>query len=307
MKTKTIIQHHSIGGAVCAGALLLMGSSALAQNMFVGSFGNEDIVEFPTSGPSSVFASGITLPDGIAFDSSGDFFEADQDAGNIYEYTYSGGTFSSTRTTFATGLSQPAGIAFNGAGLLFAESANGNIYDYTSSGMRNTFATGVSSPGALAFDTAGNLYVASAPNNEILKFTPGDVESIFTANVAYPSGMVFNSAGDLLVGNGNGAGTIEQVTPGGVVTTYATGLNQPTGMAFDTNGDLFVADQGLGMENGDVTEFTAGGSRILFNSTISKPVSVAFQGEALPVPEPSTYGLFATGASTLLFLRRRKK
>jgi glucose/arabinose dehydrogenase len=86
-------------------------------------------------------------PWGLAFNSSGDLFVADETAGNIYEYTPNG-----TQSTFATGLDHPFGLAFNSSGNLFeADSYSATIYEFTANGTKSTFATGLSAPQGLAF------------------------------------------------------------------------------------------------------------------------------------------------------------
>ena len=50
----------------------------------------------------------------LAFNSAGNLFVADQNSGNIYEFTPGG-----VQSTFASGLDYPYGLAFNSAGDLF--------------------------------------------------------------------------------------------------------------------------------------------------------------------------------------------
>jgi hypothetical protein len=96
------------------------------------------------------------------------------------------------------------------------------------------------------------------------------------------------------------------MAPGGTPTSYKTGLNDPIGLAFNNAGDLFVADGGAGSENGDITEFGPTGTQLNVITTVSKPISIAFQGEALPVPEPSTLGLLGVGMAAFLARRRSR-
>jgi hypothetical protein len=134
------------GGAVCAGAVMLIASSTQAQNLFVDT-GGSSITEITPGGGESTFASGLYGPAGLAFNSAGDLFEADEDSGNINEFTPGG-----VRTTFASGLSTPAGLAFNNAGDLFVASFfGGSIYEYTPGGSQSTFVSGLAAPTYLAF------------------------------------------------------------------------------------------------------------------------------------------------------------
>jgi hypothetical protein len=78
-------------------------------------------------------------------------------------------------------------------------------------------------------------------------------------------------------------------------------LDTPSGLAFNSAGDLFVEDFGTG----NIYEYTPGGARTTFASGLAGPLTLAFQGEALPIPEPSTLGLLAVGITALLVHRRR--
>ena len=309
MKTKITADHRSHGLATSAGALLLLTSGAFAQNMFVGSYGNENIVEYPTSGPSSTFATGLNYPAALAFNSAGDLFEADQFNGVINEYAPGGGA----PTQFATGLNNPTSLAFDGAGDLFVGTQNNNILEYAVGGGAPTiYATSLSSPDALAFDSMGDLFVANQAGDItgagfITKITPGKVQTTFASGLTYPSSLAFNGAGALYFSEGNGGDDIQIIAPGGgTPISYATGLNDPLGIAFDNSGDLFVADGGFQHEAGDITEFTASNQELVYSTAVNKPVSIAFQGELLPVPEPSVFALAGVGAGALLLFRRKQ-
>jgi hypothetical protein len=81
-----------------------------AGDLFVstgGPPGTGYIYEFTPDGTQSIFASGLNLPIGLAFDSAGNLFEAERGTGSINEFTPDG-----TRSTFASGLSAPYGLAF---------------------------------------------------------------------------------------------------------------------------------------------------------------------------------------------------
>ena len=211
--------------AICAVAVMLISVSSQAQNLFVADSGSGNIYEYTPGGAQSTFASGLSNPLGLAFNSAGDLFEVDNNSGNIYEYTPGG-----MRSTFASGWNTASGLAFNSAGNLFAtDYSSGNIYEFTPGGVQGTFASGLSSPYDLAFDSTGNLFVSDSDSGNIYKFTPGGARTTFASGLSNPIGLAFNSAGDLFVAD-QYSGNIYAFTPGGAQSTLASGL-APIGVA----------------------------------------------------------------------------
>ena len=296
----------TVTGTVCA--LLLAGYGAHAQNLFVGSYGSQSLIEI-SGGTQTTFATGLNYPTGLAFDSSGDLFESDQFSGNIYEWAGAG----TTRTTFVSDLNQPNYMAFNTAGDLFVSMDGTAIDEFNTKGsLINTITTGLANATGIAFDSAGNMYVANdngfgATSGYVLKITTGGTESIYASGLNYPEGMAFNASGDLYVCNGNPSSSIVEIKPGDVQSTFASDLNGPNCIAFNSAGDMFVADAGLYNIGGDITEFDANGNVLGVDTSISNPVSLAFEGLALPVPEPSEYALFGLGAVALVVFSQKKK
>jgi sugar lactone lactonase YvrE len=153
----------------------------------------------------------------------------------------------------------------------------------------------------LAFNRAGDLFVSSSLGT-IYKFTPGGTQSTFASGLTTPIGLAFNGAGNLFVADaGPGiSGTITEITPGGTKSTFASGLNYPEGLTFNSAGNLFVAT-----EDGQIYEYSTGGTQSTFVSGLSNLAGIAFQGETLPVPEPSTLWMLVAGAFILPFYRLR--
>jgi glucose/arabinose dehydrogenase len=157
MKTIINATFNSFGVVACAGAVLLITSDAQAQNLFVSAgLNGSTITEIAPSGAQSAFASGLSDPRGLAFDSAGNLFVSDGGSGNIYEFTPGG-----AQSTFASGVNNVFDLAFNSAGDLFTiGTVNGDIYEYTPGGVQSIFASGLSAPFGCAFNSAGNLFVA---------------------------------------------------------------------------------------------------------------------------------------------------
>jgi PEP-CTERM motif len=121
-------------------------------------------------------------------------------------------------------------------------------------------------------------------------------------------GLAFNNRGDLFVGNVNGylagGGSVTEITPAGTPSTFVSGIGTPSAMVFNSAGDLFVG-QGL---TSHILEYAPDGTP-LQTITISGAQNVnglAFQGLALPVPEPSALALIAVGGVAVLSRRFRK-
>src|SRR5476651_1546198 len=99
VKTKSTIcaALYSFGLAVGVGAIMLIASSAHAS-LFASTGSDGNILAYTPSGTQSTFASGLSQPGGMAFDSAGNLFVTSGN-GNITKITPSGVT-----STFASGL-----------------------------------------------------------------------------------------------------------------------------------------------------------------------------------------------------------
>jgi DNA-binding beta-propeller fold protein YncE len=158
----------------CLGAVILICTSASAQNLFVSEYNPDDrncnevgycgnIVKFTWDGTRSVFASNLIMPEDLAFDSAGNLYVVAEWHAGIY-----GGVVidkiapDGTLSGFASGSSLPLHLAGDKAGNLFvAESSSGVIYKYKPDGSRTTFASGLYQPVGMAVDSTNNLFVVN--------------------------------------------------------------------------------------------------------------------------------------------------
>ena len=115
---------------------------------------------------------------GVAVDSSGDVFIANQGQNNVVEVTAAGAT--STVSTGSLTLSAPYGVAVDAAGDLYiADSGNNRIVEVTSAGAASVVAAGapggkvLGSPYGVTVDGAGTLYIADYGNNRIVTVAQG--------------------------------------------------------------------------------------------------------------------------------------
>jgi sugar lactone lactonase YvrE len=304
MKTK-ILQNILLS----LGAILALAITAHAQNLYV-SIGNGlgAIFEYTPSGVQSTFATGLRFPRGLAFDSIGNLFAADNptthlspsgvgfDLGRVLKFDLNNhvSTFGSAAHFVFEGLATD--IAGNAYVLATDTKDNnptgpGTIFKFTPSGERIVFGSvpGVpDNPSAnvgLAFDNTGNLYATASGAQTIFKFAPDGTRTVFVGPSAFatgesPFGLAFDSSGNLFVSIETftvaGADSIVYFTPTGVRNTFATDLTNPRGLAFDSSGNLFVAESNPAPD-GDILKFApGGGTPTVFASGLRRPQFLTF-------------------------------
>jgi sugar lactone lactonase YvrE len=149
------------------------------------------IYQYKPSGSRKTFASGLNHPGGIAFDSAGNLFVADNSFGKIYQGSIYKYKPDGSRVIFARldSTDSPVDLAFDNMGNLYMADLGGKIYKYDMSGVlrrhgRMNFGSVPNSAQSLAFDGVGNLFVVDAGDvngngNTIYKFTPQGARSTF--------------------------------------------------------------------------------------------------------------------------------
>jgi len=144
------------------------------------------ILKFTPDGKSSVFASNVSHPKGLAFDSLGNLYLAYPDHNSILKFTPNG-----QRVTFASGIGHPYRLAFDASGNLFVTDPTANsIFEISPSGVVSTLATNTSTTqhlNDLAFDSNGNLFVTFG--SSVVEFlSDSGLESVPITVAAVPGG-----------------------------------------------------------------------------------------------------------------------
>jgi len=242
----------------CLGAVILVCSSASAQNLFVSgrdAHGGE-IYKFTWDGVQSIFASGFIRPLDVAFDSASNLFVVDYNPlervgiAAIFKITPNG-----TQTTFAWGVGYPSYLAVDNSGNVFlADYEQGIIYRYKPNGSPATFASGLHHPVGMACDSSGNLFVADSSigniyQGSIYQYKPDGSRSTFAVldPSDRPADLAFDSLGNLYVADLGG--NIYRYNVGGVLrrqarTTFASVPGSAQSLGFDGAGNLLVIDGG---------------------------------------------------------------
>ncbi len=141
-----------------AGLLLASLSPAhAANNLFESDWATGNIYKFTPAGVRSTFASGLSSPEGLAFDQAGNLYVGNAGASEIIKIKPDG-----TKSVFASGLLNPYGLAFNSAGDLFVSTDSGTIIKISPGGVKSAFALGLSQPFGIAFERVclGFIYLS---------------------------------------------------------------------------------------------------------------------------------------------------
>ena len=257
---------------------LVLASDAVTA--FASDTGNATIRRIASDGTVTTFAGSATLrgnndatgtaatfssPIGLAFDSAGNLYVADEmnhtlrrisSTGTVSTYAGAAGFSGTTNGALLTArFNHPSGVAFDSAGNLYvADTFNHTIRKISPLGVVTTFAglegvTGTSDgsgsaalfnkPTGLATDSAGNVYVADTANSSIRKITPAGIVTTF-AGLSTISGLKDGTGSDAW-------------------------FNQPQALDFDGTGNLYIADTG----NAAIRKISAAG--VVTTLTLSTP------------------------------------
>jgi len=236
-------------------------SNAVLATTFIYGLGQGPAVGFSPSAQTTVPATGLSNPAGVAVDGAGDIYIADYANARVVKVPAGGGS----QTPVGSGLSFPWGVVVDGAGDVFiADSMNQRVVEVTPNGAQTTLPASVFYPIGLALDGAGDLFIADSGNNRVVELPAGGGAQ-FTVNTGSytlndPIGVALDAGGDLYIGDSGNARVLELPAGGGAPVLVNTGsytLVNPYGVAVDAAGDLFIADynsNGIG-----VIEVPAGG------------------------------------------------
>ncbi|MES2355552.1 MAG: hypothetical protein V4568_14375 [Pseudomonadota bacterium] len=235
-------------------------------------------------------AATFSIPYGIATDSAGNIYVADQFNSTIRKITPEGMVTTIAGTAGITGSADGTGAAAS--------------FYY---------------PAGLATDKLDNIYVADRWNSTIRKITPAGIVTTIAgtpgiagsadgtgaaASFNHPAGLTTDGAGNIYVAD-SGNSTMRKITPEGVVTTIAgtpyimgsadgTGaaasFNYPAGLTTDGAGNIYVAD----IENSTIRKITPAGVVTTIVGTAGKTGATDGIGAAASFNQP--YGLTTDSA-----------
>jgi sugar lactone lactonase YvrE/uncharacterized protein (DUF2345 family) len=263
-------------GGLSANSLFALGGLAFdaSGNLYVADCGNNRVLFYPagsttatrvygqngsftsnTANNGGVSANSLSTPQGVALDSSGNLYVADEYNNRVLFYPAGsttatrvygqGGSFTTNTENnggvSANSLGQPYGLALDSSGNLYVGDYQNNrvlfypagsttatrVYgqggSFTSNNVNNggVSANSLDQPTGVALDSSGDLYVADIYNNRVL---------------FYP----YNSTTATQVYGQGGSFTTNYADNGGI---SANSLNNPMYVALDSSGDLYVVDR----------------------------------------------------------------
>ena len=216
----------------------------------------------------------LSLPIGVALDSSGNVWVGDQVNNRVEEFTGTG-MFLQAFGSFGAGDGQfreSSGVAIDSSGNVWAVDSNNNrVQEFTSTG---TFVQAFGSFGAangqfkgpefLALDSSGNVWISDTDNNRVQEFTStGTFLQAFgslgsgNGQLRTVQGVALDSAGNVWVADADN-NRIEEFRNNGTFLqafgSFGSGNGQfdfPTGLAIDPSDNVWVAENG-----GRIQEFT---------------------------------------------------
>lgn len=224
-----------------------------ASDFFGIGFNGNSVYRISPDGTSTLYASGLSQPAGLAFNLNDVLYVAEF-AGNKVSSINAQGVI----TQFASGLDQPADLVFDSDTNLYVSNfGNGTISKITPSGSVITFVTGLDQPVGLAIDENDFLYSANLINGKIFKINSSGNKDLLTIIPDLPIGFMTYSLGNLFVTSTGGHKVYKIELIGNTVSVYAgNGLSgtvngnlsfaqftNPDGIAANSKGDtLYVSE-----------------------------------------------------------------
>src|SRR5581483_3209499 len=191
---------------------------------------------------TAIVASNLLEPQGLALDTGGSVYIADEAAHAVKVWQPHSGALE-----IMSGVSMPSGVAIDAQGGWYITDLAGYL-DYLAPGATNlqTVASNLNQPAAVTVDAWGSVYIAESGNNSIDRFRPDTRQrTTVVAGLNRPLAIAADVMSNLYIAD-SGSGGVLEWSPTAGLTTLISNLNQPSGVAVDGSGNVFAADTGGG-------------------------------------------------------------
>jgi streptogramin lyase len=232
-------------------------------------------------------STGLSDPEWVAVDASGNVYIADAVNNRVLKETLSGGSY--TQSVISSDLAYPHGVAVDGAGNVYiADTNHGRVVEvpWTGAGYGTeiTLPTSAVAGAGLAVDGSGNIYIADLWQNQVLKESPSSgsyTESVVATGLSNPNGLAVDGNGNVYIANYGTNQVLEVQWTGsgyGAQTAVLGNLTYLQGLAVDGSGNLYIADWD---GNGTVYKETPSGGGFTQSTITSFPNVFMSRGVAV--------------------------
>jgi hypothetical protein len=256
---------------------------------------------------------GLTSPNGIAVDASGNAWVANAGGFDVTEISSAGSYLSGASGYQDISLVGPSNIAIDRANNVWVTSGGIGLIELSNAGTVFNGTVGsrggaLDEPESIAIDGAGNLW-ASDFRNSVSKLSstgailPGDVYT--GGGLSEPNGMAIDGAGNAWAGNFSGASVTEFSNTGTVLSGTngytGGGLQTPQQIAIDGAGNAWIAGGGFAVtEISNTGTFLSGTTGYVADNTVNEAAGIAIDGAGnawVANTFGSVVGISSTGAT----------
>lgn len=237
-------------------------------------------IDCPAGYEASIYAQGLSSPDGLAFDPAGVLHVAEESAGQVSRIEPDG-----TVTPVVTGLASPEGIDLDFSGNLYVveDGEDGRLVCVEPGGAQTVLASGRDAPEGVVWSPDESLFITESNvqfadnwqdfRTRVTRASPdGDVSVLLENTLAWSyAGITRGADGLLYVTNeASGVGTLDsifQVDPiSGTHDLFVSDLIAPEGLRFSPGGGfpLYVAEEDVGSGIGRLSIVQADGTHAPF-------------------------------------------
>jgi len=231
------------------GAVVLTASNGnVIATGYVQGTGVAPQVNFLPGAQSTVLATGLSDPTGVAVDGSGNVYLVDTGNNRVVKETLSSGAYS--ESTVSSDLAVPYGVAVDGSGSVYvADTGNNRVLKETPTPTgysESTIASGVGFPSGVAVDASGNVYVTNDTNGTIVKesLSAGSYSpTTIVSGLSSPAGVAVDGSGNVYIADTDNNRVLKETLSGGTYTQSilpSNGFAAPTGIAVDGAGNVDI-------------------------------------------------------------------
>jgi sugar lactone lactonase YvrE len=223
---------------------------------------------------------GLSFPDGIAIDGTGNAWVADVSSNAVTEISSAGAFLSGTNGYTGGGLADPLAIAIDNSGNAWVANDGGAVTEISStgallSGTNGYTAGGVNQPQGIALDGLGDAWVTNAGRGSVTKLSnagaPLSGANGYTGGgLSVPLAIAIDGSGNAWVADELGDAVIKLSSTGTILSgaNGYTGVNEPDGIAVDGSGNVWVSDAA----GNSVTEIIGIGTPVITPIAAGLPV-----------------------------------